>query len=166
VRVSGTGTAGTGTAPGRVLAGHSPSAETPHVPEAVTEHEHRHPPRQADVVLDVELDRGLLFLVIQNLGDLPAHSVRVRFDQPLHGPGGGRRVDRLQIFRRLEFLGPRRHIRVFLDRTALFFARDEPTDLSVTVTWHTDEGFRGRRQIQHDLAAYRDFPNLEVPHDA
>ena len=136
------------------------------MPEAVTEHEHRHPPRQADVVLDVELDRGLLFLVVQNLGDLPAHSVRVRFDQPLHGLGGRRRVDRLQIFRRLEFLGPHRRIRVFLDRTLLFFGRDEPTDLAVTVTWRTDEGFRGRREIQHDLAAYRDFPNLEVPHDA
>lgn len=136
------------------------------MPEAVTEHEHRHPPRQADVVLDVELDRGLLFLVVQNLGDLPAHSVRIRFDQPLHGLGGEKRIDRLQIFRRLEFLGPHRRIRVFLDRTALFFARKEPTELAVTVTWRTDEGHRRRREIQHDLAAYRDFPNLEVPHDA
>jgi hypothetical protein len=136
------------------------------VPAAVTEHEHRHPPRQPDVVLDVEHDRGLLFLVVQNLGDLPAHTVRVRFDQPLHGLGGERRIDRLQIFRRLEFLGPQRRIRVFLDRTALFFGRDEPTELAVTITWRTDEGSRGRRQISHDLAAYRDFPNLEVPHDA
>ena len=128
--------------------------------------EHRHPPREADVVLDVELERGLLFLVLRNLGDLPAHTVRVRFEQPLHGLGGERRVDRLQIFRRLEFLGPGRHIRVFLDRTALFFGRDEPTELAVTVTWRTDREKRRRRQIRHDLAAYRDFPYLEVPHDA
>jgi hypothetical protein len=134
------------------------------VPGAVTEH--HHPPREADVILDVELDRGLLFLLLQNLGDLPAHAVRVRFDQPLHGLGGDRRIDRLQIFRRLEFLGPRRCIRVFLDRTALFFARDEPTELEVTVTWRTDRGERRRREIRHDLAAYRDFPYLEVPDDA
>ena len=131
---------------------------------AVTEH--RHPPREADVILDVELDRGLLFLVVQNLGDLPAHAVRFRFEQPLHGLGGERRVDRLQIFRRLEFLGPRRRIRVFLDRTALFFGRKEPTELEVTVSWRTDQGERRRREIRHDLAAYRDFPYLEVPHDA
>jgi hypothetical protein len=130
------------------------------VPAAVTEH------RESDVILDVELDRGVLFLVVENLGDLPAHNVRVRFDQPLHGLGGEKRVDRLQIFRRLEFLGPRRRIRVFLDRTALLFGRDEPTDLAVTVTWRTDEGHRRRREIHHDLAAYRDFPNLEVPDDA
>jgi hypothetical protein len=136
------------------------------VPGAVAEHERHHSPREADVVLDVELDRGLLFLVLRNLGALPAHNVRVRFDQPLHGLGGERRIDRLQIFRRLDFLGPRRRIRVFLDRTALFFARDEPTELAVTVTWRTDRGERRRREIHHDLAAYRDFPYLEVPDDA
>jgi hypothetical protein len=130
------------------------------VPGAVTEH------READVILDVVLERGLLFLVVQNLGDLPAHSVRVRFENPLHGLGGDRRVDRLQIFRRLEFLGPRRRIRVFLDRTALFFGRDEATELEVTVTWRTVRGERRRREIRHDLAAYRDFPYLEVPNDA
>jgi hypothetical protein len=130
------------------------------VPGAVTEH------READVILDVELERGLLFLVLANLGRLPAHNVRVRFAQPLRGLGGDRRIDRLQIFRRLEFLGPRRRIRVFLDRTALFFARDEPTELEVTVTWRTDRGERRRREIRHDLAAYRDFPYLEVPDDA
>lgn len=134
------------------------------MPGAVTEH--RHPPREADVILDVELDGGLLFLVLENLGKLPAHTVRVRFGGPLHGLGGDRRIDRLQIFRRLEFLGPRRRIRVFLDRTALFFGRDEPTELAVTVTWRTDEGNRRRREIRHDLAAYRDFPYLEVPDDA
>lgn len=129
------------------------------MPGAVTEH------READVILDVELERGLLFLVIRNLGELPAHNVRVRFAGPLHGLGGDRRIDRLQIFRRLEFLGPRRCIRLFLDRTALLFARDERTELDVTVTWRTDGGERRRREMRHDLAAYRDFPYLEVPDD-
>ena len=121
---------------------------------------------EADVILDVEHERGLLFLVLRNLGDLPAHSVRVRFESPLHGLGGDRRLDRLQIFRRLEFLGPRRRIRIFLDRTAPFFARNEATQLDVTVTWRTEGGERRRREIRHDLAAYRDFPYLEVPDDA
>jgi hypothetical protein len=121
--------------------------------------------READVILDIELERGLLFLVVENLGDIPAHGVRVRFQQPLHGLGGERRIDRLQIFRRLEFLGPHRRIRVFLDRTSLFFARKEPAEVDVTITWRTDDGARRRRQIRHDLAAFRDIPYLEVPHD-
>ncbi len=128
--------------------------------------EHAPPPRDADVILDVEFDHGLLFLVLRNLGESPAHSVRVRFEEPLRGLGGERRIDRLAVFRRLEFLGPRRRIRVFLDRAALFFAREEPRALAVRVTWRTDEGARRSRTIRHDLDAYRDFPYLEVPGDA
>jgi hypothetical protein len=130
------------------------------VPGAVTEH------READVILDVEFERGLFFLVLENLGDEPAHSVRVRFEKPLSGLGGERRIDRLQLFRRLEFLGPGRQVRVFLDRSALFFARDDPTAFGVKVAWRTDCGERRSREIRHDLAAYRDFPYLEVPDDA
>jgi hypothetical protein len=134
------------------------------VPGAASEH--ARPAREPDVILDVEFDHGLLFLVLRNLGETPAHSVRVRFEQPLHGLGGERRIDRLGIFRRLEFLGPGRRLRVFLDRSSLFFAREEPRTLAVRVTWRTDEGARRSRSITHDLDAYRDFPYLEVPGDA
>jgi hypothetical protein len=133
------------------------------VPGAVTEHDR--PPRDADVILDVEFDHGLLFLVLENTGDVPAHALRVRFAGPLTGLGGERRIDRLQVFRRLEFLGPRRRIRIFLDRSALLFARDEPTAFEVRLTWRTDREERRSRTIRHDLAAYRDFPYLEVAHD-
>lgn len=134
------------------------------MPEAAAEH--RRPPREADVILDVEFDDGLLFLVLENAGFRPAHAVRVRFQGPLKGLGGERRIDRLRVFRRLEFLGPRRSIRIFLDRSALYFARREPTRLEVRITWRTDEGARRSRTIHHDLDAYRDFPYLEVPTDA
>ena len=126
----------------------------------------QHPPREADVILDVEFEDGLLFLVLENLGRAPAHAVRVRFAQPLRGLGGERRIDRLNLFRRLEFLGPRRRIRVFLDRAALFFAREDPTRVDARVTWRTDDGASGTRTVHHDLDAYRDFPYLEVPRDA
>jgi len=130
------------------------------VPDAATEH------GDADVFLDVEFDHGLLFLVLENLGDEPAHAVRVRFQGPLTGLGGERRIDRLQIFRRLEFLAPGGHIRVFLDRSALFFGREKETAFTVRVAWRTERDARRSRTIRHDLAAYRDFPYLEVPDDA
>ena len=118
------------------------------------------------MILDVEFEDGLLFLVLENIGFRPAHAVRVRFAAPLHGLGGEQRIDRLRIFRRLELLGPRRRIRIFLDRAALFFAREEPTKLEVRIAWRTDDDGRGSRVVQHDLDAYRDFPYLEVPSDA
>ena len=118
------------------------------------------------MILDVEFADGLLFLVLENAGSRPAHGVRVRFDERLRGLGGERRIDRLRVFRQLEFLGPHRRIRIFLDRSALYFAREEPTRLEARITWRTDEGARRSRTIHHDLDAYRDFPYLEVPPDA
>jgi hypothetical protein len=128
--------------------------------------EHRSPPGEADVILDVELEDGLLFLVLENVGFRPAHAVRVRFGGPLRGLGGEKRIDRLRIFQRLELLPPRRRIRVFVDRSALFYAREEPTLVEATLSWRTDEGERRTRALRHDLDAYRDFPYLEVPGDA
>ena len=118
------------------------------------------------MILDLEFEDGLFFLVLENIGSRPAHSVRVRFAGPLRGLGGEKRIDRLRIFQRLELLGPRRRIRIFLDRAALLFARDEPTEIEARIAWRTDDGERRSRTIRHDLDAYRDFPHLEVPHDA
>ena len=118
------------------------------------------------MILDLEFEDGLLFLVLENIGLRPAHAVRVRFAQPLHGLGGQKRIDRLLIFRRLELLGPRRRIRILLDRAALLFAREQDTRLEVRIAWRTDDGDRRSRTVHHDLAAYRDFPYLEVPSDA
>ncbi|HUP33127.1 MAG TPA: hypothetical protein VM184_08860, partial [Gaiellaceae bacterium] len=80
----------------------------------------------ADVILDVVFDRGLLFLVLENVGDRPAHAVRVTFKQPFSGLGGAKKMQRLALFRKLEFLAPHKAIEVFLDRSASYFARDEP----------------------------------------
>ena len=121
---------------------------------------------EGDVILDVVFDRGLLFLVLTNTGDRPAHGVRVKFDQPFTGVGGARRVDRLALFRRLEFLAPGKSIEAFLDRSSDYFARDEPTRLTATVAWRTPEGGRRRTTIVHDLEIYRDlgYIDREVPH--
>jgi hypothetical protein len=117
------------------------------------------------VIVDVVFDRGLLFLVLANLGDRPAQSVRVKFDRAFTGVGGRKRIDRLALFRKLEFLAPRKSIEVFLDRSDAFFARGEPTDLTARVTWRTPDGARRATTIHHDLEVYRDlgFIEREVP---
>ncbi len=120
---------------------------------------------EADVILDVVFERGLLFLVLANIGDRPAHGVRVKFAERFSGVGGAKRIDRLSLFRRLEFLAPRKSIEVFLDRSASYFARAEPTRLTANVSWRTAEGERRRTTIVHDLEIYRDlgYIDREVP---
>jgi hypothetical protein len=122
----------------------------------------------ADVILDVVFDRGLLHVVLANVGDRPAFSVRVKFAGPLAGLGGAKRIDRLSLFRRLEFLAPRKSIEVFLDRSDDFFARGEPTRLTAAVAWRDQDGGRHTRTIEHDLEVYRDLGYIErkVPHRA
>lgn len=122
-------------------------------------------PREADVLVDVELEHGVLWLAVVNLGELPAHRVRVRLEPPLRGLGGTKRLDRLALFRRLELLAPGRRIRTVLDRPSLLFARAEPTRFRATATWLTDAGRRGRRAVEHDLEIYRDLATIdrEVP---
>jgi hypothetical protein len=99
-------------------------------------------------------------------GDRRALSVRVKFEQPFSGVGGGKKMHRLALFRRLEFLAPRKSISVFLDRSGSYFARDEPTQLTAAVSWRTPEGERRSTTIYHDLEIYRDlgFIDREVPH--
>lgn len=115
----------------------------------------------ADVILDVVFRRGLLFLVLANTGDRPAHGVRVKFEQRFTGIGGTKRIDRLALFRRLEFLAPHKAIEVFLDRSASYFARGEPTRLTVAISWRTSGGERRRATIVHDLEIYRDLGYIE-----
>ncbi len=126
------------------------------------------PASDAEVILDVVFDRGLLFLELANTGDRPAHRVRVRFGERFSGVGGTKRIDRLTLFRKLEFLAPHKSIPVFLDRSAAYFARDEPTQLTAEIVWRTPEGERRSSTIHHDLEIYRDlgFIDREVPHRA
>ena len=123
---------------------------------------------EADVILDVVFERGLLFLVVANVGDRPAHSVRVKFTERFSGVGGAKRIDRLALFRQLEFLAPRKSIEIFLDRSAACFARDEPTRLAAAVSWRTADGERRRTTIVHDLEIYRElgYIDREVPPSA
>jgi hypothetical protein len=125
----------------------------------------REAPCDAEVILDVVFDHGLLFLVVENLGDRPAHSVRVKFDCPFSGLGGTKKMQRLALFRKLEFLAPRKAIEVFLDRSDSYFARDEPTRLTASISWRTPDGSRRSTTVHHDLEIYRDlgFIEREVP---
>ncbi len=120
----------------------------------------------AEVILDIVFDHGLLFLVVANLGDRPAHTVRIKFDRPFAGLGGAKKMHRLALFRKLEFLAPRKSIKVFLDRSASYFGRDEPTQLTAAISWRTPEGARRSTTIHHDLEIYRDLAYIdkEVPH--
>ena len=74
------------------------------------------------VVVDLVLEDGVLYLELANLADRPALHVTCSFDPPLIDVEG-RDVAKLRLFRRVEFLGPRRRIRTLLDSLPGLLAR-------------------------------------------
>jgi len=118
------------------------------------------PPSDLQVIVDFEFDRGLLSIVVRNLGDRPALDVEVEFDKPFTGLGGSREMNGLALFSKLRFLAPGKEIRTLLDAGSAYFARKEPTLLTATVSYRTPAGERHRHALTHDLSIYRDLVYL------
>lgn len=111
------------------------------------------------VVVDVVFEGGVLYLELANLADRPALNVACRFDPPPVDVEG-RDVSKLPLFRRVEFLGPRRRIRTLLDSAAGYFARDAPTRVTVAVEYERPGTPRRTTKVAHDLEVFRELAYL------
>ncbi len=116
-----------------------------------------------EVIVDFVFDEGKFFIAIENIGDRPAVDVSVRFDRAFRGAGGERDMSTLPLFKGIPFLAPRRRIVTFLDSSASYFARREPTSLSASVAYTDTEGVKYQLVIRHDLGIYRDVSYLQPP---
>ena len=116
-----------------------------------------------DVIVDFVFDEGKFFIAVENIGDRPAVDVSVRFDRKFSGAGGERDLSTLPLFKGIPFLAPRRRIVTFLDTSASYFARRQPTDLSAVVSFSDTEGVKYKLAIRHDLGIYRDLSYLQTP---
>jgi hypothetical protein len=110
-----------------------------------------------EVIVDVEFDRGLLFLVVRNIGDRPALDVRTTFDRKLLGLGGTKDVSALPLFRNIPFLAPGKEIQTLLDSAGSWFARRRATKITARVTYRDTDGEEHRGTMRHDLEIYREL---------
>jgi hypothetical protein len=110
-----------------------------------------------EVIVDVEFDRGLLFLVLRNIGARPALEVSTTFDRKLLGLGGTKDVGALPLFRNILFLAPGKEIRTLLDSAGAWFARRRATKITARVTYRDTEGEEYRGTMRHDLEIYREL---------
>ena len=116
-----------------------------------------------EVIVDFTFDRGLLHVAVANVSDVSATGVAVSFDHPFRGLGGEVEVSSLALFRRIEFLAPRKRIETFLDSSAAYFERREPTTIGATITYSDAAGRVHERRVVHDLAIYRDISYVVTP---
>lgn len=108
-----------------------------------------------DVIVDFVFEDGMLFVAVTNIGSQPAQRVQVAFDPPFKGLGGTASIPELPLFRNIEFLAPSRSIRTLLDSSTAYFARREPEQIAVTISYSDRSGQEFRCTIHHDLAIYR-----------
>ena len=109
--------------------------------------------------VDLVFDDGVLYLELANLSDRPALNVGCTFKPPLVDVQG-RDVAELALFRRLEFLAPRRRIRTLLDSTAQYFARKAPASVTVVVEYERPGEPRRATRVAHDLEVFRELAHL------
>jgi hypothetical protein len=117
--------------------------------------------RQPEVILDIDFDRGLLFLVLRNIGERPALDVATTFNRRLVGLGGTKDVASLALFRNVPFLAPGKEIRTLLDSAASWFARRRATKITARVAYRDDQGERYEGTMRHDLEIYREIAYVE-----
>jgi hypothetical protein len=110
-----------------------------------------------EVIVDFELEGGLLFVVLANVGSSSARAVKVRFEPEFHGLGGKKSIPRMRMFRALDLLAPQRRLRQLVDDFAAYTAREEPVAIEVALDYRDRDGQRFEERIRHDLRIYREL---------
>ena len=113
-------------------------------------------PPDDGVVVDVVLEDGVLYLELVNLSDRPALDVGCSFDPTLVDVQG-RDVSELRVFRRVEYLGPRRRLRTLLDSVPGYFSRKGAARFAVSVEYERPGTPRAETKVVHDLDLYREL---------
>lgn len=113
-----------------------------------------------EVIVEFLFDQGLFSISVNNIGTRPAISVSVEFDQKILGLGGSKDISALRLFKKIEFLGPKREIVTFVDSSRSYFAGKQPTRISARVSYSDPEKNKYESVIQHDLEIYRELAYL------
>jgi hypothetical protein len=87
----------------------------------------------------------------------------VTFSKPFTGVEGTRKISALPLFRNLAFLAPHKEIVAFLDSSASYFRRRQPTDIRATIQWKDATGTARKSVIRHDLSIYQDLGYVCLP---
>jgi hypothetical protein len=118
--------------------------------------------RQPEVIVDFHVERGLLFVMLKNIGTASAYGVVTRFDQPFCGLGGGKNITEMALFRELEFLPPGKQFAQLVDPVSTYFSRREPVRLTATVTYANRDGRHFEDVMRHNLQVYRELGDVDM----
>lgn len=118
--------------------------------------------RAPEVILDFEYDNnnGLLFVVIENIGVSSAYKISVKFNKEMTGIQGEKKITEMNIFKYLEFLPPRKKIRIFVDGFSSYLIREQPLSITTTILYSNKNNQKFRDLIEHNLSIYKDLIDI------
>jgi hypothetical protein len=87
--------------------------------------------REPMVIVDFVFEDGLFFIAVKNISANPVYDVSVTFDKKFTGVEGAKDISSLRLFRNIPFLAPQKEIVAFLDTSASYFRRRQPTNIRV-----------------------------------
>ena len=118
------------------------------------------PGKNPDVIVDFEYDEGLLFIVIENIGNDSAYNASVRFNKKILGMQKTKNISSLRIFQSLKFLPPGKKIKILVDLFQFYLAHKQPMKISTVVVFRNKLKQIFQNSIQHDLSIYKDFAEI------
>jgi hypothetical protein len=121
------------------------------------------PGGSAQVIVDIIFRAGLFFITLKNRGSEDAYQVLATFTPEIHGVGGLKTIARIPVTGTIGFMPKGKEITTFLDVSYLYFARNEPTSLTVTITHLDQYGQKLTKTIRHDLSVYRHIGYITQP---
>jgi hypothetical protein len=122
--------------------------------------------RQPEVIVDFLFEDGLFFIAIKNISPNPAYDVSVTFNKKFTGVEGAREISALPLFRNIPFLAPHKEIVAFLDASASYFRRRQPTNIRATITYRDASGAPCESIVRHDLTIYKEIGYIRRPSEA
>lgn len=114
-----------------------------------------------EVIVDFEYDdRGLLFVIIQNIGLSSAYQTSIKFDTEITGIRSDKKLTDMSIFRSLEFLPPGKRIRIFVDSFLSYLNRKQPLTVNTIISYSNKNKQKFQEVIKHDLSIYKEVLNV------
>ena len=116
--------------------------------------------KNPNVIIDFEYNDGLLFIIIENIGNDSAYDITVRFNKKILGMQKTKNISSLQIFQSLKFLPPSKKIKILVDLFQFYLAGKQPMLIGTDIFFRNKMKKTFQNSIQHDLSIYADIPEI------
>jgi hypothetical protein len=113
--------------------------------------------KKAVVIVDFEIDAEAVFLIIKNLGALPALNLKIKPSSAILGLEGKKDISKLTIFKKISYLAPLKEIKIFVDSYESFFTHLKDPSMFFKISYKNAKRKSFKMKIHHDLRIYTDL---------